>query len=56
LLTIGNVIISSPIGSASFNTRRDTVIIAAEKLLAGLHGELPEGCVNPETLRTWLSL
>lgn len=52
LLTLDNVIISSHIGSASFNTRRNMAVMAAKKLLAGLHGEIPEGCVNPEALRT----
>ncbi len=51
LLTLDNVIITPHIGSASFITRKNMALMAAENLLAGLHGEPPLNCVNPEALR-----
>ena len=52
LLTLDNVIITSHIGSASFATRKHMALMAAEKLLAGLRGEIPPDCINPEAFRT----
>ena len=51
LLTLDNVIIAPHIASASVPTRRKMALMAAENLLAGLRGELPPNCVNPEALR-----
>lgn len=51
LLALDNVIITPHIGSASFTTRKSMALMAAENLLAGLHGETPPNCVNPEALR-----
>jgi len=51
LLTLDNVIISPHIGSASFTTRTNMALMTAENLLAGLRGETPPNCVNPEALR-----
>ena len=51
LLTLDNIIITPHIGSASFNTRRDMALMAAEKLLTGLKGEIPKDCINPEAFR-----
>jgi glyoxylate reductase len=48
LLTLPNIIIPPHIGSSSFATRTKMAMMAAENLLAGLHGELPPNCVNPE--------
>lgn len=50
LLTLDNVIILPHIGSASFATRRNMALMAAENLLAGLRNEVPPNCVNPEAL------
>jgi len=50
LLTLDNLIITPHIGSASFATRRNMALMAAENLLAGLRGEIPPNCVNPEAL------
>ena len=52
LLTLDNVIITPHIASASFNTRKNMALIAAENLLAGLKGEMPPNCVNPEALKS----
>jgi len=51
LLTLDNIIITPHIGSASFFTRHKMAVMAAENLLAGLRGEVPPYCVNPEALR-----
>ena len=52
LLTLSNVIITPHIGSASVKTREKMAMMAAENLLAGLRGELPPNCLNPETLKS----
>jgi glyoxylate reductase len=51
LLTLDNIIITPHIGSASFTTRKNMALMVAENLLAGLRGETPPNCVNPEALR-----
>lgn len=48
LLTLDNVVITPHIGSAAVGTRRDTMLLAARNLLAGLKGERLETCANPE--------
>lgn len=50
LLTLDNVIISPHIASASVATREKMALMAADNLLAGLRGEIPPNCVNPEVL------
>ena len=50
LLTLDNVIITPHIASASFTTRKEMALMAAENLLAGLRGKTPPNCVNPEAL------
>jgi len=52
LLELDNIIITPHIGSASFITRKKMALMAAENLLAGLRGELPLNCVNPEAFRS----
>ncbi len=51
LLTLKNVIITPHIASASVRTRTKMAMMAAENLLAGLKGELPPNCVNPEAIK-----
>lgn len=48
LLTLGNVVITPHIASASVHTRKNMAMMAAENLLAGLRGEVLPNCVNPE--------
>ena len=48
LLTLDNVVITPHIGSAAIPTRRDTMLLAARNLLAGLKGERLVACANPE--------
>ena len=52
LLTLPNVIIPPHIGSASFATRTKMAMMVADNLLAGLRGEVPPDCVNPEALKS----
>jgi len=52
LLTLDNVIITPHIASASFTTRKEMALMAAENLLAGLRGKTPPDCVNPKALRS----
>ncbi len=51
LLTLDNVIIAPHIASASFTTRKNMALMTAENLLAGLRGQAPPNCVNPEAFR-----
>ena len=48
LLTLDNVIITPHIASASIATRTKMATLAAANLIAGLRGQIPPHCVNPE--------
>lgn len=50
LIELDNVVLLPHIGSASVETRTKMAIMAAENLLAGLRGEIPQNLVNPEVL------
>ena len=50
LLQLPNAIIAPHIASGSRATRERMAEMAVENLLAGLRGELPPNCVNPEAL------
>jgi len=52
LLALPNVIIAPHIASGSRATREQMAEMAVDNLLAGLRGELPPNCVNPEALGT----
>ncbi len=51
LLTLDNIVITPHIASASFTTRTRMAIMAAENLIAGLGGQTPPHCVNPEVIK-----
>ncbi len=51
LLSLPNVVVLPHIGSASVATRTRMASMAADNLLAGLHGERLPYCVNPEVYR-----
>jgi glyoxylate reductase len=51
LLTLDNVIIAPHIASASFTTRTNMATMAAANLIAGLRGQVPPNCVNPEAIK-----
>jgi glyoxylate reductase len=48
LLELDNVVLTPHIASASLDTRNSMSLTAAQNLLAGLRGECPPNCVNPE--------
>ena len=48
LLTLDNLVVTPHIGSAAVPTRRETMLLAARNLVAGLRGEPLEACANPE--------
>lgn len=48
LFELDNVVLAPHLGSASIETRNRMAVMTAENLLAGLKGELPPWCVNPE--------
>ncbi|MFC1910221.1 2-hydroxyacid dehydrogenase [Chloroflexota bacterium] len=48
LLELDNIIFAPHIGSASIATRTKMAVMAAENLIAGLKGNVPPNCVNPE--------
>ncbi len=50
LLTLDNIIITPHIASASFTTRTSMATMAAANLIAGLRGQIPPNCVNPEAI------
>jgi glyoxylate reductase len=50
LAGLDNVVLAPHAGSASIETRTEMAVIAAQNLLAGMRGDLPEYCVNPEVL------
>ena len=51
LLTLENIIIAPHIASASVATRTKMAVMAATNLIAGLKGEMPPNCVNPEVFQ-----
>ncbi len=51
LMRLPNCIVVPHIASASVATRDAMAELAADNLLAGLRGELPPACVNPEALK-----
>ena len=51
LLTLDNIIVCPHIASASVITRTNMATMAAENLIAGLSGQIPPNCVNPEAIK-----
>ncbi|MFQ5873440.1 MAG: 2-hydroxyacid dehydrogenase [Dehalococcoidia bacterium] len=51
LLTLENCIVAPHIASSSVATRTKMGLMAAENLLAGLRGEQPPDCPNPEAMQ-----
>lgn len=51
LLTLPNCLVIPHLGSASVATRTRMACIAAENIVAGLHGDALPHCVNPEVYR-----
>ncbi|MCL5999358.1 MAG: D-glycerate dehydrogenase [Chloroflexi bacterium] len=51
LYTLDNALIVPHIASASFETRNRMAEIAADNLLAGLAGQVPPNCLNPDIFK-----
>lgn len=51
LAELDNVVVCPHIASATYETRTKMGMMAVENLLAGLRGELPPNCLNPEVLK-----
>jgi glyoxylate reductase len=51
LIELDNVVLAPHLGSASIETRNRMAKMTAQNLLAGLKGEAPPWCVNPEAVR-----
>jgi glyoxylate reductase len=50
LVDLDNVVLLPHVGSATFETRHRMAVMAVDNLLAGLAGQKPPNCVNPEIL------
>jgi len=48
ILSLENVVLSPHLGTDTHGTRLKVAMTAARKLLAGIAGEEPLHCVNPE--------
>jgi glyoxylate reductase len=48
LLSLENVVVQPHTGSGTLETRTKMAVMAAENLIAGLHGNIPPNCVNRE--------
>ncbi len=51
LLKLDNVVLQPHSASATTETRTKMAIMAAENMIAGLKGEIPPNCINPEVFR-----
>jgi lactate dehydrogenase-like 2-hydroxyacid dehydrogenase len=48
LFDLENVVLQPHSASATLQSRTDMAILAAENMIAGLHGVVPPNCINPE--------
>jgi lactate dehydrogenase-like 2-hydroxyacid dehydrogenase len=51
LKKLDNTILQPHSASATFETRSKMAVMAAENMIAGLRGEIPPNCVNPEIFK-----
>ncbi len=51
LRSLPNVVLAPHVGSATMDARSNMARMAAENMIAGLHGQLPPNCINPEAYR-----
>jgi len=51
LKKLDNVVLQPHSASATFETRSKMATIAAENMIAGLKGEIPPNCINPEVFK-----
>jgi lactate dehydrogenase-like 2-hydroxyacid dehydrogenase len=52
LIELDNVVLQPHSASATVNSRTNMAIIAAKNMIAGLNGDIPPNCVNPEVFNT----
>jgi glyoxylate reductase len=48
LIKLDNVVLQPHSASATIDSRSKMAIMAAENMIAGLNGEIPSNCINPE--------
>jgi len=51
LMKLDNVVLQPHIASATIDTRTNMAIMAAENMIAGLKGDVPPNCINPEVFK-----
>jgi len=51
LLKLDNIVLQPHSASATIETRTKMAVMAAENMIAGLKGEIPPNCVNPEAFK-----
>jgi len=51
LINLDNIVLQPHSASATTESRTDMAIMAAENMIAGLKGEIPPNCVNPEVFK-----
>lgn len=51
LLEQNNVVVLPHIGSATYDTRSQMAIMAAQNLLDGMQGKQPQNCINPQIFK-----
>ena len=51
LIQLDNVVLQPHSASATVNSRTSMAIMAVENMMAGLNGEIPPNCVNPEIFK-----
>ena len=51
LMQLDNVVLQPHSASATVDSRTNMAIMAAENMIAGLNGEIPPNCVNPEVFK-----
>jgi glyoxylate reductase len=51
MIKLDNVVLQPHTGSATFESRSKMAVMAAENMLAGLKGEIPPNCINPEVFK-----
>jgi len=51
LMQLDNVVLQPHSASATVDSRTNMAIMAAENMIAGLNGEIPPNCINPEVFK-----
>jgi len=51
MMELDNVVLQPHSASATTNSRTGMALMAAENMIAGLKGDIPPNCVNPEVFK-----